>query len=222
LKIFYMALKFKKIKVDKKVNYGFLDKQQKPVKFKNRIGLGQVHQNRIICLSRPTRKRFFAGFDGSITNQKGITLTVNVADCFPIYLYDAKNKTVGLLHSGWRGTVRNISGRAIAMMVKQFSSKAKNIRACIGPGIRSCHFEIKKDVINKFKKYPDAIIKKADGLFVDLPNIIKTQLTKTGVALKNIQDCKECTFCDAKKYFSFRRDKHGKPKTMLAYISLVA
>ena len=216
-----MSLRFKKFDDCKNLTYGFLDKHHGRIKLKNRVVLGQTHQDKIITIGRHNRKKFFTGFDGSITNQKGLTLTVSVADCFPVYFYDAEKQVVGLLHSGWQGTVKNIAGKTVGQLKKTFDTSTKNLLVGIGPGIRACHFEIKKDILRYFLEYPQAIKKIGGKIFADLPKIINSQLKDAGVKAANIKDAKECTFCERKKYFSFRRDQPKKPKTMLAYIGLI-
>ncbi|MDP3947760.1 MAG: laccase domain-containing protein, partial [bacterium] len=51
--------------------------------------------------------------DGFVTKTPGVVLTITVADCFPLYFCDPVQKAIGLAHSGWRGTVRNILGNMV-------------------------------------------------------------------------------------------------------------
>jgi YfiH family protein len=48
------------------------------------------------------------GFDGHVTTERGVLLTVLVADCVPVYLFDPKSNAVALLHAGWRGIASGI------------------------------------------------------------------------------------------------------------------
>jgi YfiH family protein len=140
-----------------------------------------------------------------------------VADCFPVYFFDPVSNTVGLAHSGWRGTVGNIAGE----MVKAIAAKSADVIAGIGPGIQVCHFEIKDDILSEFVKYPEAIINSEGKFFVDLPKIISRQLIEAGLKSQNIESSGECTFCLKEKYFSFRRDKPKNVEAMVAYIGLL-
>src|SRR3989338_7382185 len=101
----------------------------------------------------------------------------------------------------------------IRTMVKNCGAKADKILVGIGPGIQSCHFEI--------KKYPFSIIKKEGGIFIDLSEIIFQQLKKSGLLLNHIEKSEECTHCLKEKYFSYRRDKPKTLEAMIAYIGLV-
>ncbi len=53
--------------------------------------------------SRPNDMK---GVDALITNVPGVPLITFYADCVPIFILDPKNRAVGLVHSGWRGTVQ--------------------------------------------------------------------------------------------------------------------
>lgn len=156
--------------------------------------------------------------DGLVTAIPGITLSITVADCFPIYFYDPVRQVIGIAHCGWRGVTKNIIKNIIDGFKKSFSSNPKDIYAGIGPGIQNCHFEIKDDVLNQFKKYKDLIKNEGDGSYkVDLEAIIIRQAEKEGIV--NIESSGICTYCESDRFFSYRRD--GSPKkVMMAYIGL--
>ena len=143
-------------------------------------------------------------------------LTVTVADCFPVYFYDPKTKTIGIAHSGWRGTVGNIAG----ITIKAMGSSAADILVGVGPGIQACHFEIKENILDNFVNYKYAVRRKGTKIFVDLPRIIKTQLPEAGILESNIENLGECTYCNKNSYFSYRRDKPRLVQAMIAYIGL--
>ena len=54
--------------------------------------------------------------DAVITNKPNLFLTVQTADCLPVFLYDARFRVCGLVHSGWRGTAGNIVGKTVLKM----------------------------------------------------------------------------------------------------------
>ena len=47
--------------------------------------------------------------DGVITNEKNLMLLTVEADCVPVYILDPVKKAIGMVHSGWRGTVQRIT-----------------------------------------------------------------------------------------------------------------
>jgi len=161
---------------------------------------------------------FIKGVDALVTREK-IFLSVTVADCLPIYFYDSKNRIIGIAHAGWRGILKGIIENTLDKMI-ELGGEIKNIEIVLGPGLRNCHFEIKKDILDKFENYPQCVIEKDEKIFVDLFGIAKEKLLDKGVLNKNIFDCGECTFCNKEKYFSFRRDKPKKIEAMVAVIGI--
>ena len=143
--------------------------------------------------------------DGFITQNKSLVLFINVADCIPIYLVDEHSGLTGLVHSGWRGTVHQISINAVKLM-SQFGGNPNHIKALLGPGICQKHFEVKEDIVSYFPKH----LVKSNGnqsFFVDLKHMIKDQLILSGIFENSIYDCELCTYCRNDLFFSFRKEK---------------
>ena len=59
----------------------------------------------------------YSDVDGLVTSKKDLILTLKVADCVPIFLYDDNRKNFGVIHSGWRGTAGHIILNGIKKMV---------------------------------------------------------------------------------------------------------
>ena len=72
--------------------------------------------------------------DGFVTNEPGVPLAVFMADCLPALLHDPAAGVTGAVHCGWRGSVADILGAAVAQMCALGAHPA-DIRAAIGPGI---------------------------------------------------------------------------------------
>jgi polyphenol oxidase len=183
---------------------------------KNIVRLGQIHSAGVVKVDNSHCGKIIPNADGLVTSDRNLFLTITVADCFPVYFFNPVLNSVGLAHSGWRGTVSNI----VRAAVKIIGGNPADIFVGIGPGIQACHFEIKEDVLGKFAKYPEAIIYCNGKIFINLPKIIIQQLTDAGLKTANIENCGECTFCQKEKYFSFRRDRPKNVQAMVAYIAL--
>ena len=54
--------------------------------------------------------------DGFVTNEPDVTLAVFMADCLPALLHDPAAGVIGAVHCGWRGSVADILGAAVAQM----------------------------------------------------------------------------------------------------------
>ena len=116
----------------------------------------QVHGNEVTVVSlqekgmgRASRETAIQAKDGFITNEKGIVLCAQFADCVPLFFYDPVKRVAGLAHAGWKGTVLNISMATISLMTHTFGSQATDIRAAIGPSIGACCYEVDETVANR-------------------------------------------------------------------------
>ena len=79
--------------------------------------------------------------DAIITNLPHVPLCGYYADCVVTLLHDPVSKSIGVCHSGWRGTASGILGKTVQRMQEQYGAKPENIEAAIGPSIRQCCFE---------------------------------------------------------------------------------
>ena len=145
--------------------------------------------------------------DGLITNTPGLVLVVFSADCTPILFHDPVTGAVGAVHAGWRGTAAGIAQKAVEAMVRHYGCKPENIRAAIGPNIKSCCFETDWDVPKAMldalgEKAAGYIQKKEDKYFLDLTGINAEFLRNAGVV--SIEASTECTRCNPEKYWSAR------------------
>lgn len=184
------------------------------------IAAGLVQGDRIAIVGKADCGRLVPETDALITDTPGAILSVTVADCLPIYIYDPVHHAIGLVHAGWKGVHADIVGKTIARMVSEFGSNPPDIQAYIGPHLQACHFEVKDDVAQFFSNYPDAIISNEGRLHIDLSKIVVKQLAAAGVIIKDIETSEECTHDDAAKYFSYRRDKPERTPAMVAYIGI--
>lgn len=88
--------------------------------------------------------------DGQITDKKDIILLAYGADCTPVYLADIVNHAIGLVHSGWKGTLNSISSDALRLMKDTYGTRPEDVIAVIGPSISSKNYEVGADVAEHF------------------------------------------------------------------------
>ncbi len=172
------------------------------LEIRNAIGIGdwplltaqQIHGDKIACVNAMVETdREFSGCDGIITNQRGVTLGIYVADCCAVYLVDRKQRAAALIHSGKKGTNLRIVSKAIAQMHEKFSIQPQDLIAQLSPCIRPPHFE------------------------VDFAADIIRQCQTAG--LNEIHDSGICTACNLDAYYSYRAEK-GHTGRMLALLGL--
>lgn len=163
--------------------------------------------------------RMIDNVDGLLTRDKAI-LSVTIADCMAIFIFDPEKKAAGIVHAGWRGLARGIGKEAVKRIKEEFGSREKDLYFFVGPHLKNCHFEIKEDLMEEFKHYGSGVIRRGGKYFLDMPAVLKTQLKTAGVPEKNIRISGKCTHCLDSKYFSFRREKAKPLKAMIAYIGI--
>jgi len=163
-----------------------------------------------------------SGTDALITNTRDVLLMMLYADCVPVYLLDPSGRAIGLVHSGWRGTVADIAGRTMAAMTAQFGSHPQTCLAAIGPCISGDSYEVGRDVADQFRNMPDlragtAVYPKSEftGTYtLNLRQVIFSQLLGAGLRADSIAVCDEDTFQNKRDFFSYRRD--GAPSGRMA------
>jgi hypothetical protein len=123
------------------------------------IGMRQIHSD-IVRVANPADAEPLAQTtkaDALITNEPGLLLTVQVADCVPIFLADKKRHAIAAIHSGWRGTLQRIAEKALGRMQMEFGTRPQDVIAALGPGIGQCCFEVGPEVAAEYAaKFPDA------------------------------------------------------------------
>ena len=156
----------------------------------------QIHGNNIAVIdscSRGPVGREFRGGDAIITNQRSVALGIYVADCCAVYIVDPKTPSIGLVHSGRKGTELGVVTNAIRQMVDRFGSDPAEMIVQVSPCIRPPHYE------------------------VDFAAEIIQQCRVLGV--QHIYDSGTCTACNLDRYYSYRAEK-GKTGRMLAVLAL--
>ncbi len=206
------------------------------------VTLRQIHSDLIHCVSAVPGKPL-AG-DGLVTNTPGILLAVLTADCLPIILADTKRHAVGVFHAGWRGTVKRIVEKGVGEMRRHFGTRPGDLKAVIGPGIRSCCYQVGTEVRTAFEsqfsygsslfrvtketdeiheKYPLFFLtSRAPGhselpeqIFLDLAEANRRQLLDAGIPAEYISEIPLCTSCRTDILFSHRAE-HGVTGRMMA------
>lgn len=168
----------------------------------------------------------YENIDGLITNEAGVVLTTFYADCVPIYLVDEVHHAIGLVHSGWRGTVGKISQCALQKMEDEYGTRAEEVYAAIGPSICQVCYEVSEDVKMEFdnsfsKEIADTFFEaKENGHFqLDLWRANQYILTQAGVRKERIQVTDICTCCNPKLLFSHRASA-GKRGNLAAFLGI--
>lgn len=160
----------------------------------------------------------YAKTDGLITNQKDRLLATTNADCILLLFFDPVKKVIANSHSGWKGTLQRISIKTVEKMKEEFSCNPEDIICCICPSIRECHFEVGKEVKEKFEKEFQDIKNIYELIKETVPNqkwnidtvkINQIILKREGLKPENIIDSKICSVCHSDLVHSYRVEKQG-------------
>ncbi len=166
----------------------------------------------------------FKDTDILITSETNVPIVTLFADCVPIFLVDKKNKTIAVVHSGWRGTLEKAVKVAIEKMNELHSIDKDDLLVGIGPSIHECCFLVDDDVFNEFNRYSEykKYIKKIDKKYsIDLQSINKQSIIETGLVLeKNIEISKYCTCCNTDIFFSHRK-QNVKRGSMAGFLEII-
>lgn len=154
----------------------------------------QIHGSLVVRVGRNS-SQIASAVDGLVTNDPGVLLGIYVADCGAIFLHDARQRCVGLVHSGKKGSELGIVREAIVAMKREFGSEAADMVVQLSPCIRPPHYE------------------------VDFASAIREQCLQAGVRPKNYHDCGLCTAQDLERFYSYRVEK-GRTGRMLALLGL--
>ena len=119
---------------------------------KNIIKASQAHTDNMLQIEQKENDRIDTSVktDGLITNKKEIILATTNADCILMLMFDPVKKVIANVHSGWRGTLQEISVKAVKKMQEGYGCNPNDIIVCICPSIRKCHFEVDRDVYEMF------------------------------------------------------------------------
>ena len=172
-----------------------------------------VHGNKVVAVTQANNGIYMPHVDGLITNEPGCALTMNYADCAPIFLYDPVQQAIGLGHAGWKGAVVDLPGAMVRAMQDEFGSEPADIRAGIGPCISMAHYEVDEPLVSEvkaaFAQWETLLIRpanKANGRYhFDLQAANHRNLVRAGV--RHIEFSGFCTAERTDLFFSHRAEK---------------
>lgn len=186
------------------------------------IGLGtrplvtvhQVHGDHLVVVrgSEQAAEVSESEADGLLTDSGEVAVAVRTADCLPVLLFDPVRGAVAAVHSGWRGTVQRITGKAVQRMAAEFGTDPRDILAAIGPGAGPCCYEVDEPVLQRVEEaYPGVAptFSTPQGrgrALLDLKAAVRWDLKETGVRDENVTDVNQCTVCQPEWFFSYRRE----------------
>lgn len=159
--------------------------------------------------------------DAVIGKNINYPISMQVADCVAIYIYDPITKAFGLVHSGWRGTVNLIIVNTIEKLKKDFNVDPKDLKIILSPAIAKDIYTATKNTYSLFEemlknekmdetKYILDTDEK-ETKKIDLKGIIKDILKeKYKIKEENILDINEDTLTTKNEFGEFKYHSHRR------------
>jgi YfiH family protein len=213
------------------------------------VTLRQIHSKVVVLAGvTDTQHEHPCKADGLMTDEPGLLLAIQTADCIPVLVADRKRRAVAAFHAGWRGTVKRIVESGVGRMRLQFGSRPEDLIAAIGPGIGPCCYAVGEDALSEFEsqfayarelfrevydadpvraKYPMLFMtQRAPGhspigsnLHLNLIEANRRQLLAAGLKPRAIQTVGGCTSCQRELFFSHRASQ-GHAGRMMSVIGI--
>ncbi len=180
------------------------------IKVNSLVSHNQVHTDTVIRVDDSKDFEIIQDFDGMVSNKYGVSLCIYSADCAAVFFLDPKKRAIGMCHSGWKGTLRNIVAKTLKKMNYEYGCEYKDIICFVAPTICGECFEVGEEVYEIFVKeefFRKEFSKKKENAkyLIDLKATIKEQLLKLRVLEDNIEISDVCTMCREDLFFSHRR-----------------
>jgi YfiH family protein len=161
----------------------------------------QIHSDIITIVENPG---LIGESDGMITYKINIGLAVSTADCVPIFVYDKNKKVIAGIHSGWRGTQKQIVRKALVILVEKFNSVPQDLIVYIGPSVCQRNYEVGEEVAEQFEqKYSMTINGK---IYLDVVQANLDMIYDFGIPIDQIEVSQLCSYEEKELLHSFRRD----------------
>lgn len=180
------------------------------------LWLEQVHGTEVVVAASlpatPPRA------DAAVTQESGLVLSVMTADCLPVLLCDTEGQVIATAHAGWRGLCDGVLERTVAAM----QLDPERLLAWLGPAIGPSAFEVGAEVRAAFLARDagaaSAFVARGDKYLADLYRLARQRLAACGLGA--VYGGGDCTFGDAARFYSYRRD--GQTGRMAGLIWLAA
>lgn len=161
----------------------------------------QIHSEIVTIVEKPG---IIAESDGMITNKKNLGLAISTADCVPIFVFDKTNKVIAAIHSGWRGTQKQILKKSLNILTEKFHSNPQDLIVYVGPSISQSNYEVGAEVAEQFgEKYSMRINGK---IFLNVVQANLDMISDFNIPEDQIEVSQFCSFEENELFHSYRRD----------------
>jgi len=155
----------------------------------------------------------FPATDALVTDQADLSLLLCFADCVPVIVVDPQVPAIGVIHSGWRGTLDEITAVTLDEMVRTLGAEPARMYAYIGPYIKEPNFAVSVEIAERFfarfdsTALPSPYNKSAtERINLNLGACVSETLVKAGVRPCDIFESPIDTTTQTRDFFSYRAE----------------
>lgn len=151
--------------------------------------------------------------DALYTYEPNLLLCSFTADCVPVIFYNEAKGLIGVVHSGWQGTVKEITLKLFKHLIEVEQCHPTDFHVQIGMALSQEKFEVEADVHKQFKDlgYADEFmyVNEQTGKYhIDNQLTVKKQCELAGIPSQQISVDPTCTY-ESPSCFSYREDKQS-------------
>ncbi len=178
----------------------------------------QVHgtQVRVIRDGSPAslasvREDVARGCDAIVCVAPDVPVMLCFADCASVVL--ACEGGFAVVHSGWRGTIGSIAGKALGVLCEETGCEPGEVSCYVGPHIAGPDYEVSDELLRRFvAEFGECVI--AGERRLSLLEAIRSALVDAGADEAMIVDSGISTATACDRYFSYRESggkcgRHG-------------
>lgn len=154
--------------------------------------------------------------DALYTNLPNIALGIFHADCVPIFFYDKTSETIGVIHAGYIGTLKEICKKSLTYVLEKEKLNIKNFKFIIGPSLGKEFYDISDDDIKLIKKlgYEKAL----DAKKIDVKLINVMQILNLGADINQIEIADLDTGKDDNLFSAYKNNPIGRMSSIIMIV----
>ena len=184
------------------------------------VCVNQTHSSNFHKVTLADRGRGAGNLDTAITDtdalytyESNLLLCCFTADCVPVIFYNEATGLIGVIHSGWQGTVNEITSKVLEHLIRYEQCVPSDLNVHIGMALSQEKFEVDKDVYVKFEDlgYADNFIQyngQTHKYHIDNQRTVKKQCELAGIPANQITIDQTCTYVSPDG-FSYRQDNQS-------------
>ena len=178
------------------------------------VWLNQVHGISVVDASTAN---CVPDADAAFARSHHTVCAVMTADCLPVLMCDRQGTVVAAIHAGWRSLLDGVIEATVAHMQKPGSELLAWLGPAIGPDAFEVGEEVRAAFIARDAKAAQAFQPAAAGKWLgDIFALGRQRLGNVGVTA--VYGGGLCSYHDAGRFFSFRRDQATGRMTSLIWL----